>query len=140
MRKTYGLLSFFALLGGITIYILFRNTNNLLIFEWIPILKIADIGAIRLKPSVFSYILRYNLPDMLWFLSGIMLLRCIWFHRREIQRIYVFCFYGMGLFFELSQLSMAMPGTFDPLDLLFMGIGAGFEGLIYCFFIRKKIQ
>jgi hypothetical protein len=33
--------------------------------------------------------------------------------------------------FEISQLSEKIPGTFDILDLVFMGSGAFFESLIF---------
>jgi hypothetical protein len=55
----------------------------------------------------------YNLPDMFWFLSGILLLRFIWFNKTAMQKIYISCFYGVGAIFEISQLSEKIHGTFD---------------------------
>jgi xanthine/uracil permease len=75
---------------------------------------------------------------MLWFVSGILLLRFIWFDRPKEQRVYISCFYGMGVIFEFLQLSKKVPGTFDLLDLLCMGIGAFVEGLLYNLFIRRR--
>jgi len=140
IRILYGLLSAFSLIAGIGIYFIFRDKNNMLIFEWIPILKFAETVFIQLTPSVFTDILRYNIPDMLWFVSGIMLLRFIWFYRYREQKIYVICFYFMGAIFEVSQLSEKILGTFDFLDLLFMGIGAFVEGLLYIFGISKNLN
>jgi hypothetical protein len=68
--------------------------------------------------------------------SGILLLRFIWFDRPKEQRAYIFCFYGIGIFFEILQLSNKVPGTFDFLDLLFMGVGAFVEGLLYKSFVK----
>jgi glycopeptide antibiotics resistance protein len=75
---------------------------------------------------------------MLWFVSGILLLRFIWFYRFKEQKVYVACFYGIGTIFEISQLSEKIPGTFDFLDLLFMGIGAFVEGLLYNIFVKRR--
>ena len=40
---------------------------------------------------------------------------------------------------ETSQLSEKVPGTFDLLDLLFMGIGAFVEGLLYKLFTTRRL-
>jgi len=82
--------------------------------------------------------LLFNLPDALWFLSGILLLRFIWFYKPKEQYVYIVCFYLMGVIFEISQLSGNIPGTFDYLDLLFMGIGVFGEGLLNKFFMRRR--
>jgi glycopeptide antibiotics resistance protein len=66
-------------------------------------------------------------------------LRFIWFHRTKIQKAYIHCFYAIGAIFEISQLSEKVPGTFDFLDLLFMGIGAFIEGLLYKTFIKRRL-
>jgi hypothetical protein len=139
IRMLYGFSSFFSLITGIVIYFLFREWNNMILFEWIPRLKFAKNLFIQLKPSIFSNILRNNIPDMLWFVSGILFLRFIWFYKFKEQKIYVLCFYIMGAVFEISQLSERVPGTFDWLDLLFMGIGAFVEGLLYKIFVRRRI-
>jgi hypothetical protein len=86
---------------------------------------------IPVKHSFFTSMLLYNLPDALWFLSGILLIRFIWFNKKKWQGIYIICFYGIALIFETSQISKNVPGTFDVLDLLFMGITAFVEGLLY---------
>jgi hypothetical protein len=138
IRYYYGFLSLLALLTGIVIYLLFRDVSSFLLFEWIK--KPAFIGStlIELKPSVFFNILKFNVPDMLWFLSGILLLRFIWFDNQKIQNTYIFCFYGFAAIFETSQLFQNIPGTFDVFDLLFMGIVAFVEGLLYIKFTRRR--
>jgi len=137
-RGLYGLLSIMTLLTGIVIYLLFRDINNMILFSWIP--KPVSIGTalLPLRPSLFSNILKFNLPDMFWFLSAILFLRFIWFYRIKIQKVYIHFFYAIAVIFEISQLSKKVPGTFDWLDLLFMGIGAFVEGLLYNIFTRRR--
>ncbi|MCL2805571.1 MAG: hypothetical protein FWD26_06500 [Treponema sp.] len=131
IRVFYGLFSLFTLVLGILIYLLFRDLSDFFILKWIPGLDFTKTVFIKLTPSIFSDILKYNIPDMLWFVSGILLLRFIWFYRLKEQKVYVICFYIIGAFFEISQLSDKIPGTFDFMDLLFMGIGAFAEGFMY---------
>ena len=131
IRLIYGLLSLLTLITGIVIYFLFRDLNNISLFLWIPKPEFIKTMFIRLKPSIFSNILRYNIPDMLWFVSAILFLRFIWFYKINMQKAYILSFYVIGVLFETSQLSKNVPGTFDWMDLLFMGIGAYIEGLLY---------
>ena len=136
--RRYGLLSLLTLILGMVIYLLFRDLNNMVIFAWIP--KPAFLGTvlIPLEPSMLENVLRYNIPDMLWFVSGILLFRFIWFYKVKIQTVYIVCFYVIGLVLEISQLSEKVPGTFDWFDLLFMGIGAFVEGLLYKIYIQRR--
>jgi hypothetical protein len=134
-KRFYGLASLVSLVIGMGIYLLFRNTNMLL-FEWIPKLEFLKNVYIPIKKSFISSIFLYNLPDALWFLSGILLLRFVWFGNKKWQGIYIFCFYGIAVIFEISQLLNNIPGTFDLLDLLFIGITAFVEGLLYKFFFK----
>ena len=137
-RTIYGLLSFLSLIIGMIIYLLFRDLNNMLLFAWIPKSEIAGTVLLPLSPSVFSNILRFNLPDMFWFLSAILFLRFIWFYRTKIQKAYIHSFYTIAAILEISQLSKKVPGTFDWMDLLFMGIGAFVEGLLYNIFTKRR--
>jgi len=127
------------LLMGIAIYLFFRDVSNLVILARIPAPEFARNMYIQLPPSILSDIVRYNLAGMLWFVSGILFLRFMWFHKTTTQRAYIGCFYVMGALFEISQLSERVTGTFDVLDLLFMGIGAFVEGLLYTFFVKRRI-
>jgi hypothetical protein len=136
-RRFYGLAALVSLLIGMGIYLCFRNTN-MLIFEWIPKLQIFKDVYIPTKRSIFTEILKYNLPDTLWFLSGIFFLRFIWFYKFKEQNVYLLSFYIVGIVFETSQLSDSIPGTFDFLDLLFIGIGAFVESLLYKKFIQRR--
>jgi hypothetical protein len=137
-RTFYGLLSLFTLIAGIGIYILFRDLNNMVFFAWAPKPAFAGTVLIPLRPSLFSNILKYHLPDMLWFLSAILFFRCLWFNRTRIQKAYIHTFYVAAAVFEISQLSEKVPETFDFLDLLFMGICAFIEGLLYNTYIKRS--
>ena len=138
IRTVYGVLSLLILILGMVIYLLFRDLNNMILFKIVPKPEFAESVLIQLKPSVFSYVLKYNLPDMFWFVSAILFLRFIWFEKIKIQTVYIICFYVIGFVFEICQLSEKVPGTFDWLDLLFFGIGASVEGLLYKFFILRR--
>jgi hypothetical protein len=112
----------------------------MLLFEWIPKLEFFKNVYIPIKHSFLSIPLLYNLHDALWFLSGIPFLRFLWFDNKKWQGIYIRCFYGIAVFFEISQLSNNVPGTFDFLDLLFMGITALVEGLLYINFVQRSLK
>jgi len=137
-RIIYGLLSFLSLFLGMSIYLIFRDKSNMILFEWLPKFNFSKNVFIPLNHSGFNSIFLFNLPDMLWFLSGIFFLRFIWFYKYKEQNVYILCFYLYIAIFEISQLSNNIPGTFDCLDLLFMGIGAFVEGLIYNIFVRWR--
>ena len=137
IRLFYLISSVLFLLMGVCVYIIFRDINHLLIIERIEFLKFTGNAFIELKPSHFSNVLKYNLPDMFWFVSGILLLRCIWYEKKKEQNIYLFCFYLMSAVFEISQLLDIVPGTFDYLDLFFMGIGALVESFLYKYYVKK---
>ena len=134
----YGFLSLLTLLSGIVIYLLFRDLNNIVLFTWIPKPESLETVLVPLKPSVIANFLKYHLPDTLWFVSAILFLRFLWFNKNKTQTAYIVCFYGIGLVLETSQLSEKVPGTFDWFDLLFMGIGAFVEGLLYKFCIKRR--
>jgi hypothetical protein len=138
IRFFYGLLSLLTLIAGICIYLFFRDLNNMILFRFIQKPEFANNVLIQLKPSIFSYVLKYNFPYMLWFLSGILLMRFIWFFNFKMQKIYVLCLYGIGFIYVLCKRAEIFPGTFDWLDLLFMGIGAFIEGLLYKKFILRR--
>ena len=139
IRAFYGIFSFLTLITGIGIYLLFRDLNNIVLFAWIPKPEFFGNVLVPLKPSVPANFLRYYMPDMLWFLSAILFFRFIWFYRIKMQKVYIFCLYGIGVVLETSQLSKNVPGTFDWFDLLFMGIGAFVESLLYKFFLIRRL-
>jgi len=138
IKMFYIFLSLLFFIIGMCIYFLFRDINNMVLFSWIPKPQFLNSILVPLQPSIYSDILRYHLSDMLWFVSAILFLRFIWFYKLKEQTVYIFCFYGIGLIFEISQLSEKIPGTFDWLDLFFLCIGAFAEGLLYKKFIKRR--
>ena len=138
IRKTYFALAIISLLCGMAIYLFFRNLN-IVLFAWLPKPPVLDALFIPLKPSQGASFLRYHLPDMLWFLSGILFFRFLWFNNRKWQRLYIAAFYAAALIIEVSQLWERVSGTFDPLDLFFMGISAFVEGVLYNNFVRRRL-
>ena len=139
VRLIYGFLSFLFLIAGICVYLFFRDLSGILFFAKMPISEFALNEIIQLTPSLFSNVLKYNLAGMFWLVSGILFFRFIWLYRAKEQKVYIGCFIGLAAVLEISQLSGKVPGTFDPADLLFMGIGAFGEGLIYNIFVRRRI-
>jgi hypothetical protein len=139
IRAVYGLFSLLALILGMSIYLLFRELDNMILFKFIQKPTFIENVHIHLELTVFSYVLMYNFPYMFWFLSGILLMRFIWFFNIKVQRKYVLCLYAIGIIYVLSKMLIIFPGTFDWLDLLFMGIGAFVEGLLYKTFILRRI-
>ena len=138
IRNFFGLSALISLTTGIGIYFFFRNTNMIL-FSWIPEIKFINSIYIPVNRSFFSSLFLFNLPDALWFLSGILFLRFLWFYKIKEQIVYITSFYIIGLSFEISQLSNIIPGTFDYLDLLFLSIVAFVEGLLYIKLFRRKL-
>lgn len=135
-RIIYGLLSPLFLVMGVCVYLIFRDLNDLAIFTWMPG---PENALVQLPPSPLSNVVRHNLAGALWFVSGILFFRFVWFYKAKEQRIYVWCFYAIGGVLEISQLSERVHGTFDFLDLAFMGIGAFIEGLLYNIFVKRGI-
>jgi len=140
VKLIYGLLSLFTLIMGICIYLLFRDINNMILFKFIPKPEFTKNILIQFKPSLFSYVIKYNFPYILWFLSGISLIRFIWFYNFKMQNIYVLCFYFICLIYVLCKISNKFPGTFDWLDLLFIGIVAFVESFLYKKIIIRRFS
>jgi hypothetical protein len=110
-----------------------------MLFTWIQKPQFIETVLVPLQPTVFSGFLKYHFPDMLWFISGMVLLRFIWFYNSKAQTVYIVCFYLIGFSLEISQLSDKIPGTFDWLDLLFIGIAAFGEGLLYKTLVLRRM-
>ena len=138
-KRFYFASSLLSLIIGLAIYFFFRNLD-IVLFEFLPKPCFLEGFFIPVKPSVFSSVLLYNLPDALWFLSGILFLRFAWFHKPQWQNIYIACFCAIALVLELSQTIKIVPGTFDVMDLFFMALIAFIEGFLYnTFFSRRMI-
>jgi len=138
-RCFIGFCSLISVVIGIGIYILFRNTNMLL-FQWIPILNFINNIYFPMEHSIFSSILLFNLPDALWFLSGLFFIRFLWFYNGRWQKKYILCFYLIAIIIETTQIFDFIPGTFDIYDLLFIGIIAFVEGLLYKYYFLRRFS
>ena len=139
-RGVYGLASIAFLVSGMLIYVFFRELDNMILFKWIPKPEFVKVLFIQLEPLFILNIIKYNFPYIFWFLSGILLMRFIWFNNLRIQKIYVFCFYICCFAYVLFKISNIFPGTFDWMDLLFMGIGAFLESILYKKLLIRRIK
>jgi len=137
-KRVYGTLSLASLIIGMAIYLFFRNMN-IVLFDFLPKPQFLDRFFIPIKPSAFASVLLYNIPDILWFLSGLFFLRYVWFHEPKWQRVYIACFCIIAFVLEISQISKNVPGTFDFMDLLIMAIAAFIEGLLFNIFFARRI-
>jgi hypothetical protein len=141
LKQIYYLLAFTVFLAGVVIYVFFRNTNNIILFDYIPKLSFLSTLYISVKKdSIWFYMLQYNLPDGLWCLSALLLIRIIWLANTSWRAMYSGIFIVMALFFEFLQIFEKIPGTFDLFDLLFICTFAFLESIIFYYFIKRRIN
>jgi hypothetical protein len=140
VKNVYFTLSAISLVCGAAIYPLFRG-SDLLIWTVLPKPDFWDMCRIPLnEKGGFLSVLVGSGPDFLWLLSGIFVLRGLWFHNLKIQAIYITVFYCIAAGYNAGQYFGVIPGTFDFLDLLTMSGVALTEGIIFNVFIRRRIQ
>lgn len=126
-RTTYAYLAAFCFLIGIMIYILFRPTS-LLIFHWVDFFGLMPIiYALRSYSHNFIGFLPnwfvYSLPFALWVSSYLLCIRAIW--GQSVSRSHYLWFWFVpivSITVELFQHLHILPGTFDFLDLLTIGL------------------
>jgi hypothetical protein len=82
--------------------------------------------------------LRYNLPDGLLLLSGILFLRALWHEKRGTFLIYKICFLIAVFALEILQIFHEIPGTFDFYDLVTMGSIAILESIVQKILLIRK--
>jgi hypothetical protein len=139
-KLLYYIFAFFALLIGIVLYAFFRNIDNLIIFQFIEKPVILSTLSIDYRPSSFlGNIIIYNLPDGLWCLSLLLLIRAVWINHSKSRMIYSGIFIVAAIVIEVAQLPSNIHGTFDVLDLLSYGFFAFVESLIFKLFIKRRI-
>lgn len=136
IRYVFLLLSLCSLTLGVLCYLLFRE-SNLLVND---ILNIQFFNISINSDNMFFNFIRYNLPDGLWLVSGILLLRFIWGNDTKNCNIYICVFILFALFLEIFQYFNIVPGTFDTLDLITMVLFAFLEHIIYKFKFRGVKQ
>jgi hypothetical protein len=140
IKFIYFSLSVISLVLGVMIYAGYRNTD-ILLYNWIAKPKFIEMfyKPMVTESSIVNSIFVYNVPDGLWFLSGILLTRSIWLTKLTTFNLYMLIFSLIAFILEFSQLNKNIRGTFDILDLLFMSLGIFAEFTIYTLFIRRRI-
>jgi len=140
LKIGYLIAAILTFLGGTAIYAFFRDINNMAIFHFIskPHFIISLYNPIK-NESVLSNMLIFNLPYGLWCLSGLSIIRAIWLQNTKWVIIYRFIFIVLVMFYVILKLPRLIPGTFDMLDLLFMGFFAFLESIIFNTFIRRNL-
>ena len=139
IQITYCLVAIFTFLAGITIYIFFR-THDIFLFQILPKSPFLNefhisVNANNMMISMFLF----NLPDGLWFLSGLLMIRAIWLKNPRWRVIYFGIFTLIALSMETSQIFINLPGTFDALDIVFMIFFAFAENMVFNKFFRRCV-
>ena len=134
---TYCFAAFLIFLGGVAIYTFFRN-HDIVLFQVFPKPVFLDTLRFTVRTDyVLIPMLLFNLPDGLWFLSGLLVIRAVWLTDIKWRVIYACIFMLMALSMELLQISESIPGTFDMLDIAFIVFFAFAECVIFVFVKRS---
>jgi len=140
IKRAYYIASPVVFIGGTAIYAFFRNINNMILFRFLP--KPSFLGSLYIPiktDSILFYMFIYNLTYGLWCLSGLLLVRAIWLHNTKWRVIYGGIFITVVMSYVLLKIPGIIPGTFDVLDLIFMGFFAFLESIIFNMFIRRYL-
>jgi len=128
-----------SLLSGLLIYAFFRNHNMMIFHVFAKPLFLETIYFSVPADNIFISMFLFNLPDGLWFLSGLLAIRAVWLTNPKWRFIYFCVFLVTALFMEIMQISAVLPGTFDILDIVFIAFFAFFENFIFYMFIKRRI-
>ena len=140
LKFGYFFASVTAFLAGAAIYAFFRNTNNMIMFQFFSKPLFLNSLYISIKTNtVWSYMFIFNLPYGLWCFSGLLFIRAIWINNIKWRQIYGGIFIAIVMSYVILKLLKITPGTFDVLDLLFMGFFAFLESIIFNMFIRRYL-
>jgi len=139
IRRMYFIFALVFFICGVTIYIFFRSSDLLIWFVFSKP-EFWDTWKMPLNKNSVLYILLGFLPDCFWLLSGILALRCLWFFELKTQALYIVIFYFIAAGYNIGQFFKIIPGTFDFFDFLTMLSVALTEGIIFYFFIKRRIQ
>ena len=140
-RRVYLLATVLALLCGMVIYAFFRNINDIVLFHFFP--KPGFLNRLPLHVNTDNFVISafvFQGTDVLWLLSGLFLIRSIWLANKKWMHMYISFFFIIVIANEIIQISPNIPGTFDVFDLLFLGITAFLESVIYFLFIHRRIK
>ena len=140
VKQAYYMTAIAALFSGMAIYIFFRDTKNMLLFHYLPRWSFMDALHSPINSnSIWSDMFFFNLPYGLWCLSGLFLIRAIWLTEKNWGNIYRIVYIALVMTYVLLKLPEITPGTFDVLDLVFMGSFAFLEGIIFSIFIKGRL-
>ena len=140
LKLAYFITAIAVLFGGMTIYVFFRNTNNILLFHYLPKWSFINTLFSPLKAdTIWSKMFIFNLPYGLWCLSGLLFVRAVWLTDTKWGNIYCIVYTAIVMTYVFLKLPKIIPGTFDVLDLLFMCSFAFMESIIFNMFIRRKL-
>ena len=128
-KNIYFLFSILSIITGFLIYYFLRK-NNILIYKWLNFLPKNDNIVTFSRESIWLNFIRYNLPDGLSLLSGLLFLRAIWYEHIQTFLIYKIIFLFIIFLFEMLQIFDNILGTFDFYDLVTMGSIALLESII----------
>ncbi len=103
---------FFPLMIGLLIYLI-RGTENLHLGK---IINIQLSGKNFSSANDFAYFIYFHLVDILWFYAMLKAVEILWSENKE--RLFWFIIvYISAIFFEISQITGLVGGTFDFWDL-----------------------
>ena len=139
-RTAYCLAALAAFLGGVAIYALFRNIENMVLFRHFPRPAFLPAQPVPLgTDTVWGYIFVFNLPHGLWCLSGLLVIRAVWLTNPKWRAVYAGAFVAGASIIEIMQIVGNLPGTFDPRDLASYGVSVLAESMTYNKFTRRRV-
>ena len=140
LKQAYYITAIAALFSGMAIYIFFRDTKNMLLFHYLPRWSFLNTLHSPIESnSIWTDMFIFNFPYGLWCLSGLLLIRAIWLTEKNWRNIYRIVYIAIVMTYVLLKLPGITPGTFDVLDLVFMGLFAFVESIIFNIFVRRRI-
>ena len=139
LRLIYLLIALLAFFAGTAIYTFFRN-HNIVLFHVFPKPSFLNMlyFPVRTDSKIMSMFI-FNMPNGLWFLSGLLVIRAVWLTNQKWRTIYFYIFALIALSMEFLQLSRSIPGTFDVLDIVFMALFAFAESVICNMLIKRSV-
>jgi hypothetical protein len=136
----YLITSIFTLVIGFVLYVFFRG-KELLFYKFINKLGFKNIVFQDWNiDTTIPDIIKYNVPDGLWLLSGIFIIRWIWLRQNIISSIYVSVFFLCALVFETLQYYGVINGTYDRVDIIVLAVAYSTEELLYIFKEKRSCE
>ncbi|MCL2193739.1 MAG: hypothetical protein FWB78_10125 [Treponema sp.] len=140
IKLLYSFAALVAFVGGLAIYALFRNTDNMVLFRYFPRPLFLDTLHIPIGTDTpWGYLFAFNLPHGLWCLSALLVIRAVWLTNVKWRAVYAGVFLVAASLAEIVQLSANVPGTFDLGDLASYGIAAFVESLAYNKITKRRV-